>query len=36
MVFVYHGSATGLPTTPTLRLADPGDEAGAQFGAWVE
>ncbi|MBI4917379.1 MAG: FG-GAP repeat protein [Acidobacteria bacterium] len=32
MLFVYHGSTSGLPTTPTLRLADPGEDAGALFG----
>jgi hypothetical protein len=33
--FVYYGSATGVPTAPSVSLDDPGNEGGATFGAGV-
>jgi cysteine-rich repeat protein len=36
LIFVYHGSTTGIPTTPTLRIAHPGDQANALFGSSVD
>lgn len=35
-VFVYHGGLSGLPTTPTLRLANPAGQASGFFGAAVD
>ncbi|MBN1770638.1 MAG: FG-GAP repeat protein [Deltaproteobacteria bacterium] len=34
--FVYHGSLGGLPTVPTLRLANPAGQAGGFFGGAVD
>jgi hypothetical protein len=36
LIFVYHGSTTGIPTTPTLRIAHPGDQLNALFGSSVD
>jgi hypothetical protein len=36
LIYVYHGSLTGIPLTPTLDIAHPGDQLNALFGSSVD
>ena len=36
LAYVYHGSVTGIPPTPTTTLANPADQAGGMFGSSVD